>query len=59
MLKKSLLFIIIFFPCLIISKLFYLTVAEYGLFSSGMYNIFNNYTLLTLLIRAIIIISKY
>ena len=50
MLKKSLLFIIIFFPCLIISKLFYLTVAEYGLFSSGMYNIFNNYTLLLCLL---------
>ena len=51
MLKKSLLFIIIIFlPCLIISKLFYLTVAEYGLFSSGMYNIFNNYTLLLCLL---------
>lgn len=50
MLKKSLLFIIIFFPCLIISKLFYLTVAEYGLFASGMYNIFNNYTLLLCLL---------
>ena len=50
MLKKSLLFIIIFFPCLIISKLFYLTVAEYGLFTSGMYNIFNNYTLLLCLL---------
>tara|TARA_B110000444_G_scaffold43212_1_gene39093 strand:+ start:278 stop:922 length:645 start_codon:yes stop_codon:yes gene_type:complete len=51
MLKKSLLFIIIIFlPCLIISKLFYLTVAEYGLFTSGMYNIFNNYTLLLCLL---------
>ena len=50
MLKKSLLFTIIFLPCLIISKLFYLTVAEYGLFSSGMYNIFNNYTLLLCLL---------
>ena len=50
MLKKSLLFIIIFLPCLIISKLFYLTVAEYGLFTSGMYNIFNNYTLLLCLL---------
>ena len=50
MFKKSLLFIIIFFPCLIISKLFYLTVAEYGLFASGMYNIFNNYTLLLCLL---------
>ena len=50
MLKKSLLFTIIFLPCLIISKLFYLTVAEYGLFSSGMHNIFNNYTLLLCLL---------
>ena len=51
MLKKSLLFIIIIFlPCLIISKLFYLTVDKYGLFTSGMHNIFNNYTLLLCLL---------
>ena len=51
MLKKSLLFIIIIFlPCLITSKLFYLTVDKYGLFTSGMYNIFNNYTLLLCLL---------
>lgn len=51
MLKKSLLFIIIIFlPCLITSKLFYLTVDKYGLFTSGMHNIFNNYTLLLCLL---------
>ena len=51
MLKKSLLFIIIIFlPCLIISKLFYLSVDKYGLFTSGMHNIFNNYTLLLCLL---------
>ena len=49
--SKTLFFIcILILPCFVISKLFFMPSSEYGLFESGMYNIFNNYLLLLCLL---------